>query len=55
MKDFILSNAIARNVKLADVTDNMDLKRISDPGDKDFVRLKEYAEVRKLLIGHGAT
>jgi len=49
------TNPIARNVKLADVTDNMDLKRISDLGDKDFVRLKEYAAVRKLLIDHGAT
>lgn len=49
------SNAIARNVKLADVTDNMDLKRISEPEDKDFERLKEYAEVRRLLIDHGAT
>ena len=49
------SNAIARNVKLADVTDNMDLKRISEPEDKDFERLKEYAKVRKLLIEHGAT
>ena len=49
------SNAIARNVKLADVTDNMDLKRISEPEDKDFERLKEYAKVRKLLIDHGAT
>lgn len=46
---------IARNVKLADVNDNMDLKRISDPKDKDFDRLKEYASVRKLLIEHGAT
>ena len=49
------SNAIARNVKLADVTDNMDLKRISEPEDKDFERLKEYAKVRKLLVEHGAT
>ncbi len=48
-------NPIARNVKLADVTDNMDLKRISEPNDKDFERLKEYVEVRKLLISHGAT
>ena len=49
------SNSIARNVKLADVNDNMDLKRISVPKDKDFERLKEYAEVRKFLINHGAT
>ena len=47
-------NAIARNVKLADVTDNMDLGRIDNPQAKDFERLKEYVEVRKLLIAHGA-
>ena len=41
---------IARMVKLADVTDNMDLGRISEPTDKDFERLKEYVKVKKLLI-----
>lgn len=49
------SNPIARQVKLADVTDNMDLGRIAEPTDKDFQRLKEYAKVKKLLIEHGAT
>ena len=44
------ANSIARVVKLADVTDNMDLKRISEPTDKDFARLKEYVKVRKLLL-----
>ena len=44
------ANPIARVVKLADVTDNMDLKRISEPTDKDFARLKEYVKVRKLLL-----
>ena len=48
-------NSIARVVKLADVTDNMDLSRIPDPEDRDFERLKEYVKVRKLLIDHGAT
>ena len=42
-------NPIARVVKLADVTDNMDLGRISNPTDKDFDRLKEYVKVRALL------
>ena len=46
---------IALVVKLADVTDNMDLSRIADPKDRDFERLKEYEEVKKLLIDHGAT
>ena len=48
-------NSIARVVKLADVTDNMDLSRIADPEDRDFERLNEYVKVRKLLIDHGAT
>ena len=47
------ANPIARVVKLADVTDNMDLSRISEPTDKDFARLKEYVKVKKLLIEHG--
>jgi len=45
-------NPIARVVKLADVTDNMDIGRIANPVDKDFERLKEYVKVRKLLIEH---
>jgi len=44
------ANPIARVVKLADVTDNMDLGRIAEPTDSDFARLKEYAAVKKLLI-----
>ena len=44
------SNPISRVVKLADVADNMDLSRISDPTERDFARLKEYVEVKKLLI-----
>lgn len=47
-------NPIARVVKLADVTDNMDLSRISDPTAQDFDRLKEYVKVKKLLIDQGA-
>ena len=42
-------NPIARIVKLADVTDNMDLSRIPNLTEKDFARLVEYKEVKKLL------
>ena len=49
------ANPIARVVKLADVTDNMDLSRISNPTDKDFARPKEYFVVKKFLIENGAT
>lgn len=43
---------IARIVKIADVTDNMDLGRISEPQDRDFERLKEYVKVKKLLVNY---
>jgi len=35
-------NPIARQVKLADLEDNMDLRRIPEPGEKDFKRLAKY-------------
>ena len=47
-------NAIARNVKLADVTDNMNLGRITHPTEKDHARVREYEQVRALLLSHGA-
>lgn len=48
-------NPIARAVKLADVTDNMDLGRIANPSEKDYARLKEYAQVKELLERATAT
>jgi guanosine-3',5'-bis(diphosphate) 3'-pyrophosphohydrolase len=42
-------NPIARAVKLADVTDNMDLSRISQPTEEDRARIKAYEEVRTIL------
>jgi GTP diphosphokinase / guanosine-3',5'-bis(diphosphate) 3'-diphosphatase len=42
---------IARAVKLADNTENMDLSRISSPTERDFERLEEYKAVRALLLG----
>ena len=47
------ANSISRAVKLADVTDNMDITRISQPTEKDYLRLKEYEKVRALLLSHG--
>ena len=43
-------NTIARKVKLADVADNMDMNRIPNPTAKDRARLREYEDVRKLLL-----
>lgn len=44
------ADPIARVVKLADVTDNMDLSRISSPTEKDHARIQEYEQVRQLLL-----
>lgn len=41
---------IARHVKLADVTDNMDLSRIDSPTEKDYARIEEYKKVRQILL-----
>ena len=48
------ANRIARTVKIADVSDNMNLKRIASPTQKDFDRLNEYELVRNFLL-EGAT
>lgn len=44
------ANPIARAVKLADVTDNMDLSRIAQPTERDHDRIAEYRRVRELLL-----
>ncbi len=44
-----IDNPIGRRVKVADINDNMDLKRISDLTDKDFERLKKYKKVLKII------
>ena len=43
-------NCLAREVKLADNADNMDLTRLVDPTEKDMLRMHEYVLVRKLLL-----
>lgn len=44
------ANPIAKVVKLADNAENMDISRLPNPTEKDFVRLKEYQQVRALLL-----
>ena len=46
----LVINSLARAVKLADNAENMDLSRIANPTEKDFARLKEYEEVRRILL-----
>jgi (p)ppGpp synthase/HD superfamily hydrolase len=43
-------DSVARTVKLADNAENMDLSRIASPTEKDVARLKEYEQVRALLL-----
>lgn len=54
-EDYIVrvkSNAIARKVKIADVTHNMDISRIANPTAKDFQRLEKYKIVLQKLISN---
>lgn len=52
------ANPIGRRVKLADLTDNMDLSRISHPTEKDMQRIEKYrravATIRALMAQDGA-
>ena len=53
-KDFVLragANPIARVVKMADLTDNMDLRRIAHPTERDHLRIAKYREAYALLEG----
>ena len=45
----IKNNAIAREVKIADLRDNMNLSRIAQPGEKDFKRLEKYRGALAIL------
>jgi (p)ppGpp synthase/HD superfamily hydrolase len=51
-EDFVLrskSDPIARNVKLADLEDNMDLRRMAGVTEKDMQRLNRYRKAWALL------
>ncbi len=43
-------NAIGRRVKLADLEDNCDLSRISNPSDKDEARITKYARAKARIL-----
>ena len=44
------AHPIARAVKLADNAENMNMSRIPDPTEKDYARLREYEQVRAILL-----
>ena len=45
----IAAHEVAREVKLADLRDNMDLSRIANPTEKDYARLEKYRGARAIL------
>ncbi len=45
---------VAREVKIADLRDNMDLSRIAEPTDKDRARLERYREALQILGANAA-
>lgn len=46
----IIKNKIASNIKLADLRDNMDLSRISNPTQKDYERIEKYRKASNLIL-----
>lgn len=46
----VAANQIATEVKLADLYDNLDRSRISNPTEKDEARWRKYEEARSVLI-----
>jgi hypothetical protein len=44
------ANPIARKVKLADLEDNMDVKRIDDLADRDLERIRKYHRAWRILL-----
>lgn len=43
---------LARRVKLVDLEDNLDLKRIACPTGKDLARMEKYRRARRALVGN---
>lgn len=48
------ADPVARQVKLADNAENMDLSRIDNPSEKDFARVEQYKAVREILLARDA-
>lgn len=47
--DKTLKNRIARNVKIADIKENLNLSRIQDPSEQDYMRLEKYKRALERL------
>ena len=44
------SNPLARKVKLADIEDNMDVRRLAEINESDLERLRRYQDARHVLL-----
>ena len=47
----VAPNAVAREVKLADLRDNSDLSRIAEPTERDRARIEKYRRAIEYLQG----
>lgn len=47
----VKSNGLARKVKLADLTHNMDMSRLPEVTDEDLKRIEKYREAYDFLVG----
>ena len=45
----LAGNALAREVKMADLEDNMDIRRLEEITDRDVTRLRTYLRAWKFL------
>ncbi|MBL4931810.1 GTP pyrophosphokinase [Clostridium paridis] len=46
----VINNKLACYVKLADLNDNMDLSRIKNPTERDYIRLEKYRKATERII-----
>ena len=45
----VMKNPLAKKVKIADLKDNMNLDRIFEPSERDFIRLEKYKKALEIL------
>jgi hypothetical protein len=46
----VKSNPLAVTVKINDLTDNMDIRRLADITEKDAIRLRKYLKAYRDLV-----
>ena len=51
----VRTNRIARQVKIADLEDNMNIRRINQLAPKDLERMEKYHRAWRVLTGEGGT